>query len=47
VKLLKRLWLSLRGGTVYEELEQKGHWATWQVPDEAERQDCQLDEHRD
>jgi hypothetical protein len=47
MKLLKRLWVSLRGGTAYEELEHMGTWATWQLPDERERQESQPDEHRD
>ena len=34
MNLLKRLWVSLRGGAAYEELEQTGKWATWQLPDE-------------
>jgi hypothetical protein len=54
MNLLKRLWVSLRGGAAYEELEQTGKWATWQQPDEGERHDARtegnarlLDEHRD
>jgi hypothetical protein len=54
VNLLKRLWLSLRGGTAYKQLEQRGQWATWQLPSEGERQEAQpqreverLDDHRD
>jgi hypothetical protein len=54
VSLLKRLWLSLRGGTAYKQLEQQGQWATWQLPNESERRETQpadevsrLDQHRD
>jgi len=53
MKLLQRLWLSLRGGTAYKQLEEKGQWATWQRPaesysgDEAESDVPRLDEHRD
>jgi hypothetical protein len=54
MNLLKRLWVSLRGGAAYEELEHMGTWATWQLPVEGERQDAEpegnvrrLDKHRD
>ena len=53
MKLLQRLWLSLRGGTAYKHLEEKGQWATWQLPAESEHKDQaednvrRLDEHRD
>jgi hypothetical protein len=54
MNLLKRLWVSLRGGAAYEEFEQDGKWATWQLPDGGERQDPEdegnvrrLDKHGD
>ena len=53
MKLLKRLWLSLRGGMAYKELERQGQWATWQRPEEHEDEGGveenvpRLDEHRD
>jgi hypothetical protein len=52
--LVKRFWRALRGGAAYEQLEQKGQWATWQLPDGDEPQGTQpdvtarpLDEGRD
>ena len=54
MNVLKRLWLSLRGGAAYKPLEQQGQWATWQLPDEGSRRETQpedeaagVDEHRD
>ena len=44
MNLLKRLWLSLRGGTAYKQLEQQGRWATWQLPNESERRETQPDD---
>jgi hypothetical protein len=39
MKLLQRLWLSLREGTAYKQLEEKGQWATWQRPAGSDRGD--------